>query len=198
MLLLPAACVAGLLAGVACGGRLEGVSARPPRCLLVLGAAGVTGALAAHERVIVLWLVSSGMIVVFATANLRRAGMPLILLGALSNLLVVAANGGMPVAADTAEAIGYSAADIVEDGVHEIETSASQLSLLDDRLVVRELRQIVSVGDLFLAAGAWIFTFSASRGAGRRGVDAPRGSGARRRARRAFLSGEQGGVGGSS
>jgi len=164
LLLLPAACLAGLLGGIASGGRLERVLARPPRGLVVLVSAGGLGAVAAAEGVVAPWVASSGLVGLFAALNLRRWGMPLVLLATLSNMLVVSANGAMPVTADAAEAIGYSASDI-DGGLHTHDTQHTVAAALGDRIPLPAISQVVSVGDVLLVVGGCMFMFAASRGA---------------------------------
>lgn len=93
----------------------------------------------------------------FCARNLRVAGVPLVTLGLLSNALVVALNGAMPVSVAAAHRANVSIVDIAtgHDSRHTIANSHTTLHILGDvipvPLPVRS--EIVSPGDVLVAAG---------------------------------------------
>lgn len=143
------------------GGRLRRLADAPIRAtgLLVTGLAlqvgvdvtaaqGLVGG-AVNGAVLVL---SQVLVVGWVVANRYRAGMPLILLGLLMNLTVIAANGAMPVDLDAVTGAG-GASSLIASGKHEPLTEASRLAFLADIFAIRLLRTVVSAGDVVLAAG---------------------------------------------
>ena len=86
-----------------------------------------------------------------ARANGRLAGVPLLALGLLLNLIVVVANLGMPVPSATMERAGISVerspADR-PDAKHVLERDGTRLGLLGDRLAVRPLRAVTGMPTL--------------------------------------------------
>lgn len=102
----------------------------------------------------------------FVWLNRRLPGMPVLLIGLLLNLAVIAANGGwMPVSPATASQLpGGSPPDTaaagsrVDDKSILLEPEDTRLEFLADRFLlpqVRGYRAAVSLGDLFIAAGAF-------------------------------------------
>lgn len=117
-----------------------------------LGADGGFALLAASHGVIAVWIVT----------NRRRPGMPLIGLGLLTNAAVIWSNGAMPVDPAAITALGGDGL-VVPPGKHELLTPATLLPLLADRIPLRALRTIISVGDVILAAGILPFVSSLMR-----------------------------------
>jgi hypothetical protein len=101
---------------------------------------------------------SYALLLVFAVANARLPGMPLIFVGLLCNAVVITANGGMPVSVDAlAEA---DQAEVIQ--TLEGEGSAKHHRLDDDDVLTfladviaipPPIGAVVSVGDLFVYAG---------------------------------------------
>lgn len=93
----------------------------------------------------------------FCTRNLRVAGVPLVTLGLISNAIVVAANGAMPVSVSAANRADVPVIDIAagRDSRHEIAGPGTTLRILGDVIPVPlPLRsEIVSPGDVLVAAG---------------------------------------------
>lgn len=154
--------VAGVLAGWAFGGRLSRLGDLRLRWWLVLPVAlvvrlvaGALGDLASSAYV----LAFAGIAAV-AIANVRVPGMPLIALGSTLNLLVVAANGGMPV--DHA-ALAVAGAQLPNDRLHVPLTDRSLLAVLADRIPLALFRGVYSVGDVLLAAGGFWLPFATMR-----------------------------------
>jgi len=109
------------------------------------------------------------LVVVVVVANRRLPGLSLIGVGLGLNLLVMLANGGfMPVTLEAVERAGMSHLALsTEPGARLLATKdvilpaeATRLWLLSDIFVVAPpcpLRTIFSLGDLFLAVGAFVF-----------------------------------------
>lgn len=91
----------------------------------------------------------------FALANIRVVGMWIVLLGLALNLAVIAANGAMPVKAGAIEAAGGDARELRGDAGHghRLQREDDRLTVLADTLPIRAIGQVVSFGDLILAAG---------------------------------------------
>jgi Family of unknown function (DUF5317) len=102
------------------------------------------------------------LLLVFAAANVRLPGMPLILIGLLCNAVVITANGGMPVSVYALRDSGQP--DVVEllidegaDKHHRLDDDDVLTFLADVIAVPAPIRQVVSVGDLFVYAGlVWL------------------------------------------
>ena len=155
---------AGVAVGLARGGALAelgdpGVKAR----WLALGC------LAVQASVVLLPLPGVGGFVLLvaalatllgiARANARLAGVPLLALGLLLNLLVVLANVGMPVAAATLERAGTrleQPAPHRPDAKHVLDTGDARLRPLGDRLAVRPLRTVTGYGTVIELAGLFL------------------------------------------
>lgn len=114
--------------------------------LATRGAVGDAGTVA-------LLLVSEAAVLGFCVRNWYRAGMLLIGLGFTCNVLVILANGGMPVGPDAIRAMGGDPAGVVLAGKHHLMTAATALPWLADVIPVPPVDLIVSVGDVLLIAG---------------------------------------------
>lgn len=83
-------------------------------------------------------------------------------LGIFLNLVVIAANGGMPVSLAAAKTLGYKGtfgAAVFADGVHRALTPGTRLGWLSDMIpygAPPPLRGVISVGDVILAVGVFI------------------------------------------
>jgi hypothetical protein len=96
----------------------------------------------------------------FAVLNLRVAGLALVLLGSLSNLVVVTLNGGYMPVAEAAVAAGGGSHDVAaflsagHVGAYTLLTPASRLGWLGDTILApRPFARALSPGDLVLAVG---------------------------------------------
>ena len=108
-------------------------------------------------RTLVLSL-SYTLLVVFAAVNVRVPGMVLILIGLACNFAVIAANGGMPVRAQTLRDSGQEdvLALLEEDGAakHHLMTGEDTLQFLGDVIAVPQpIGQAISIGDVFMYTG---------------------------------------------
>lgn len=177
MTLLLAVLLAALVTGALLGGRpsrLAELELRSPR--LVVGALVVQllGALVGGPVHAVGLACSAGLVLVFLRANRALRGTALVGLGLLANALVIAVNGAMPVSAGAAARAGVDVAAAVADGRHEPLTRASRLPALGDVVPVPlpVSPQVVSPGDLLVAAGlAWLVV-AGMTGTARRAAEA--------------------------
>lgn len=153
--------VAALVVSLSRGGRFRRLAHAPIRhsWLLAVGIAmqvgvDVTAArgMTAGAFSMAALVVSQLLVVGWVVVNRYRPGMPLILLGLLMNLAVIAANGAMPVDPDAIVAAGGSDS-VAPLGKHEMLTDATRLWFLADIFGIAALRTVVSAGDVVLAAG---------------------------------------------
>jgi hypothetical protein len=94
---------------------------------------------------------------------------PLLALGLILNLIVVLANVGMPVRAETLERAGIGVEQPVPDrpdAKHVLERGGTRLGLLGDRLAVRPLRTVTSYGTVIELAGLFLLLQYLVRGPG--------------------------------
>jgi hypothetical protein len=102
------------------------------------------------------------LLLVFAALNIRLAGLPLIFAGLALNLLVIASNGGMPVSRGALESSGQGDVlqELIDEGAakHHLLTDDDVLTPLADVIPVGgPIKQVVSVGDVFVYAGVvWL------------------------------------------
>src|SRR5262249_50123138 len=106
-----------------------------------------------HVLPLALLYVSFAMLAVFAVANLKLPGFPIILLGLLLNALVISANAGMPVTRHALEASHQQATltFLVQDGgaKHHLSRPSDVLLPLADTIPIGGgIDQIVSPGDV--------------------------------------------------
>lgn len=162
------ALAAGLLTG---GSRLSRVRLRAVRLLVAaavvqLGTSALApGSGAARTTALV---VTSVLVGLFVYGNRTVAGTPLIGLGLLLNVLVVVANGAMPVSVASAARAGLTPAELAlpADAMREPLTQSTVLGRLGDVVPVALpwRPQVVSPGDVLVAAGVGLLLLCA-RGA---------------------------------
>jgi hypothetical protein len=99
-----------------------------------------------------LLFLSQLLVLTWVLRNRHLPGMLLVGLGLLLNMVVVAANGAMPVDPDAIMALGGDPAAL-EPGKHTLLTEETRLPWLADVWALPPLRSIISVGDVVLAAG---------------------------------------------
>lgn len=153
--------VAALAVSLVRGGRLGRLADAPIRhsWLLAVGIALQVGVDVSAARGLDPGVLSSAvlvssqlLVVAWVVVNRYRPGMPLILLGLLMNLAVIAANGAMPVDPNAVAAAGGP--DLIAPlGKHELLTDSTRLPFLADIFGIALLRTVVSAGDVVLAAG---------------------------------------------
>lgn len=100
----------------------------------------------------VLLFASQLLVLLWVLRNWHLPGMLLVGIGLLLNVVVVAANGAMPVAPEAITALGGDPLTL-EPGKHTLLTPDSRLAWLADVWAIPPLRSIISVGDVVLAAG---------------------------------------------
>ena len=173
---------AGALIGRLCGGRLRNLtSLRLEHAPILLVALAVQAALvllppAEPDPMRVLLPLTTAAIVGVLALNGRLPGMPIVLLGAAANLIVIAANGGlMPTSSETLLRAGL-AQSVELSRQHPglrlprsksvvLDATDTRLPWLADVVVSPPLpnRKVVSPGDLAIAAGLAYLTARSMR-----------------------------------
>ena len=165
------AIVAGLLIGFLLGGRLEAIAETQFRWgwLAILALAiqlvlfsPLGGGLGDATRWI--YLASTALVVIVVVANLRLPGLPIVLLGALSNLAAIVANGGsMPASPAALAALGGS----VHSGpTNSVVLEHPALEPLTDIFAMPAwipFANIFSIGDVLIAIGVAVALAAAMR-----------------------------------
>jgi len=166
------ALVVGLIVGVATGGRPANLAAIQFRWapLIVLGflAQVVLFSDVVAERVgdvgPVLYVGTTLMVGAAVLRNIRLPGMPLIILGAVSNLAAILANGGyMPATPEAMGALGRGAPTIYSNSALVPDPS---LPWLIDRFALPRwlpFTNVFSIGDVLLAVGVFVLVVSVMR-----------------------------------
>jgi hypothetical protein len=188
MLLFLPSLAAGVLVGLAAGGRLSrlaDVRIRAPWLLwLALGAQVLLGAgpLAGAPRPVGVAIVLGSYAAIGAwlllnalrSATALRRALIAVALGWALNLAPIAANGGMPVSASAMEASGFDADVDVSEGRlgKHVPLEDAALAGLGDVIPVPALGAVLSAGDLVLGAGL-AAAVAAAMGPGRRVAVAP-------------------------
>ncbi len=165
------------------GGRLSNLAAVRVRHLWLLAIAAAVHlgtALTAHsvlgpEARYPALLAAYGLVALWLVLNLRlarsqtRVGLGTIALGWLLNLVVIAANHGMPVSEHAMRRAGlHVGGDLTRGNLykHLSMTSDTRLHLLGDAIPVVPLGIVVSAGDVVLALGLALFVYSGLRSHG--------------------------------
>jgi len=149
--------VAGLALGIAIGQDWHRLERLQIKWLSVLVLALVARAIAPFAPFpLALDLLGIALTTVFAAANWRLPGAPLVALGSLLNLIVIVMNGAMPV---DVELLGAAGSRLREDAIHEPLTDGSVLPILADIIIVPFVRAAYSIGDVFIAIGGFLLPF---------------------------------------
>jgi hypothetical protein len=149
--------IAGLALGIGFGRDWRRLGRLQVKWLAVLVVALVARAVAPFSPfALAMYLVGIALTTVFAAANWRLPGAPLVALGSLLNLVVIVANGAMPVDVELLEAAGGR---LPEDALHEIIGNQSILPILADIIVIPFVRAAYSIGDVFIAIGGFLLPF---------------------------------------
>jgi len=169
LLVLLVMVLAALLA-LATGGRLSRLAdldLAGPWWLVAAAGVQVLGALAGGTAYPVCLLLSAGVLAVFLGGNLRQPGVGLLTCGFTLNALVVLLNGAMPVSLTALARVGVvrTSAELALDPRHEETTRTTLLPWLGDVVPVAfpSAGQVVSPGDVLVAAGAGLMLFTAMR-----------------------------------
>jgi hypothetical protein len=147
-----------VLVGWLAGGRLSTLSRLRLRWagVAIIGLALQLAPVPSGGWAMALLFVSFALLVAFAIANIRVVGFPLVLIGIVLNLTVIAANRGMPVTEQALIASGQR--DTLRSLVHE-GGAKHHLAGSDDRLLF--LGDVIAIGDPVSQAISWgdVFTF---------------------------------------
>ena len=119
---------------------------------------------------------AAALVALFVAFNRRLVGVPLVALGFALNAAVIVANGAMPVSHLAARHAGVEIDAVLrgDDAKHELLTRQSRLRLLADVIavplpgVLRIGSNVVSAGDVVLAAGIGQLVTAGMVGAGLR------------------------------
>ena len=153
------AIVVGVLVGLLRGGRFANLGEATFRLwpLLVLGVVVQGAAAFTGEGAVAVILVSYVLLIAFAAANLRHAGMGVVVVGIALNLVVIAVNGGMPVRQEAIVAAGIATHEEVPDlefgAKRHLEDGDDRLTFLGDIVPVPVAEEVLSFGDLAMAVG---------------------------------------------
>ncbi len=108
-------------------------------------------------------LASFVLLSLFAVANLKTVGFPLVLVGVALNFIVIGANGGMPVSEQALIASGQAdtVSDLTNDAdsyvKHHLADEDDVLLFLGDVIAVPSpIAQAISVGDIFTYGGVCV------------------------------------------
>jgi hypothetical protein len=113
------------------------------------------------------YVVSNGVVLVAVARNLAIPGFLLVLLGGISNLVAIVANGGyMPVSRDALVAIGRGAREGYSNNVQSENVVLAPLTDLFAMPAWVPMANIFSVGDVLIGVGAAIAVVAAMHGRG--------------------------------
>ncbi len=150
----------GLVVGLLTGGRLRHLARHRFRWWLLLPAGIALQALGTRLDLAIgfeLVVASYACLALFGLRNLHMAGMVIVVLGLVMNLVPIVANGGMPVRPSAVVAAGVATWDEVHQlelgGKHHLERPTDEWMILADIIPVPPLREVLSFGDLVLSAG---------------------------------------------
>lgn len=162
----------GLVLGFLLGGRLEGLAAVRFRfaplvvavLLLQLALFSPLADAVPDDLSRLVYVVSTGLVVFVLLGNLRVTGIPLIVLGASSNLLAIVANGGaMPASQAALDALGFG----VGGNTNSVVVANPAFEPLTDIFAMPRwmpFANIFSIGDVIIGAGVAIAIAAAMRG----------------------------------
>jgi hypothetical protein len=163
---------AGILVGLLVGGRLSNLSGLGFRwgwlavggLLVQLVLFTPTGEAIAGSAGSAIYLASTLVVFVAVLRNISLPGMPLVLFGALSNLLAIAANGGyMPASADAIDIAGLPPGD----HANSVVLADPALRPLTDVLALPAwvpMANVFSIGDVLIAVGiVWVIAAAMRR-----------------------------------
>ncbi len=113
-----------------------------------------------HDAAVTLIILSFIPLLLLVWLNRQEAGMWLVGIGVFMNFTVIAINGGMPVLPEAAT-IGLgrdiTAVDFNALPKHVLLDESTRLAFLGDVIPVRIIRNVISLGDVFLAIGLGVF-----------------------------------------
>jgi hypothetical protein len=175
------ALVAGLVVGVATGGRIGALADVRFRWAPLI-AIGFLAQIVLFSDVVaerigdagpLLYVASTGLVVAAVVRNLDLPGLPLIVAGAACNLAAILANGGyMPTTVAAAAVYGRAAPTAYSNSAI---VASPALELLVDRIPLPRwvpFANIISIGDVLLAIGVFVLLVTVMR-RGRRTTTGP-------------------------
>jgi hypothetical protein len=177
LVLLVLSLVGGVVVGVVRGGTLDAlgrIRVFLPVLFVLAGVVLLVG-WAVPSLYSAAWVFATGLLALFAAANPRLPGLPLLLAGLALNALVIVANGGqMPVSSWATDQAG-APSQVIQDARHEPADRSTVLRPATDviPLAFPGVPAVVSAGDVLAAAGLALFGASAPVRA-RRTLDARR------------------------
>lgn len=164
ILVLIVAAVAGLY-GLVRGGSLEGIAATKFRLIWLVFAGFVIqvgftmwdpGWLSETGELVVI-VGSNALVALFLVVNLRLPGMLLAGIGLVLNVVVISANGAMPVSLEAADVAGPDLESSDFGLKHEPLGDHTIFPWIADVIPLPGLSTLISAGDIFLAAGiGWL------------------------------------------
>ena len=153
------AIVVGVLVGLLRGGRFGNLGEAAFRLwpLLVLGVVVQGAAAFIGDGAVPVILLSYALLIAFCAANLTHAGMGVVLVGIVLNLVVIGVNGGMPVRQEAIVAAGIATHEEVPElefgAKRHLETDDDRLTWLGDIVPVPVAAEVLSFGDLAMSVG---------------------------------------------
>ncbi len=162
----------GLLLGFLLGGRPAGLGAIKFR-LAWLAVAGFLTQIVLFSAPVsdrigdagpLIYVASTAMVLAAVVANVRITGMPLVAIGAASNLAAIIANGGyMPASAAAVAAIGRGQIDTYSNSAVIPSPALEPLTDVIALPTWLPFTNIISVGDLLIGAGIVVVIVAAMR-----------------------------------
>lgn len=163
---------AGLLVGLALGGRLAGLAELKLRWswlfLAGLGVQVVLFSAPVAERIgslgAPIYVVSTTLVALAVLANRRTPGMPIVALGALANLAAIVANGGyMPASAAAMAALGRTPPDVYSNSSYVADPALAPLTDIFALPPWLPWTNVFSIGDVLIAVGVVVVVAVAMR-----------------------------------
>jgi hypothetical protein len=149
-----------VLVGWLAGGRLSRLSRLRLRWagIAIIGLALQLAPVPSRGWAMGMLFVSFGLLVAFAIVNVRIVGFPLVLIGIVLNLTVIAVNRGMPVTEQALVASGQqdTLRSLIKDGgaKHHLAGPDDSLLFLGDVIAIGDpVSQAISLGDIFTFGG---------------------------------------------
>lgn len=170
------AIAAGVVIGYARGGRVRHLlGQRPARSRLLLTALtlyviGVLGGWAWEPLLPILTALGGLVLGYFAWLNRRFEGAVLIAIGLISNALIVLVNGAMPISANAAARAGAEAVDLTDSRYMAMSDAMFPWLGKVIPIAIPVAPEVVSPGDIALAAGCGLVVVTCMAVIGRRQV----------------------------
>jgi hypothetical protein len=168
------ALVAGLLIGLLLGGRLESIAETRFRwgwlalvalaIQIVLFSPLAGAGLGEPGRWI--YVGSTALVVLVVVLNLRLTGLPIVLVGAISNLAAILANGGsMPASPAALAAVGHTVGDGPTNSAVVTHPALEPLTDVFATPAWLPLANVFSIGDVLIAIGVAVAIVASMRAA---------------------------------